>query len=198
MKNFTVDGYVSSTVMRSLRIYFEPLIGFFGTKYIYRIKEGGDAEGGRNDNNQHQHFQGGSLGETSQVGGQEEGKQSAFPLELGPKENLYQEVFPVSEFSVPAVSPYVAPMGDAEEEMARIWQDLLGLERVGRYDNFLELGGDSLQCVRLVISIREQFQVDIPIRLIFEKPMFSDMSEWVFSNKSKILKSDEKAGTHII
>ncbi len=50
---------------------------------------------------------------------------------------------------------YEAPQGEIEQQLAAIWQDLLGVERVGRYDHFFELGGHSLMAVRLLTRLRE-------------------------------------------
>ena len=51
---------------------------------------------------------------------------------------------------------YEAPQGEIEQQLAAIWQDLLGVERVGRYDHFFELGGHSLMAVRLLVRLRKQ------------------------------------------
>ncbi len=49
-----------------------------------------------------------------------------------------------------ATAPYESPQGETEQQVARIWQELLGRERVGRKDNFFELGGHSLLSVSLL------------------------------------------------
>src|SRR5262249_31723547 len=49
---------------------------------------------------------------------------------------------------------YVAPSSPAEESLARIWQDVLGVERVGAHDNFFELGGDSILSIQVVARAR--------------------------------------------
>jgi amino acid adenylation domain-containing protein/non-ribosomal peptide synthase protein (TIGR01720 family) len=50
---------------------------------------------------------------------------------------------------------YVAPRTSVEQELARIWQEVLGLERVGITDNFFELGGDSIVSIQIVARARE-------------------------------------------
>jgi hypothetical protein len=50
---------------------------------------------------------------------------------------------------------YVAPRNQLEESLALIWQDLLGLERVGINDNFFELGGDSIVTIQVVSRARK-------------------------------------------
>ena len=51
---------------------------------------------------------------------------------------------------------YEAPQGDAEEALAAIWREVLGVAQVGRGDNFFELGGDSLLSLKLIARIRKQ------------------------------------------
>ena len=54
---------------------------------------------------------------------------------------------------------YEAPQGQTEVLLASIWSDLLGVERVGRYDNFFALGGHSLLAVRVLSRVREALGV---------------------------------------
>lgn len=69
-----------------------------------------------------------------------------------------------------AAPDYVAPSGPAEERLAEIWQDLLGLDRVGVNDNFVALGGHSLTAARLVGEVRAAFGVELPLPAVFEQP----------------------------
>ena len=63
---------------------------------------------------------------------------------------------------------YVPPRSATEERIAGIWQDLLGIDRVGIEDDFFALGGHSLLATRLLARLREAFRVDIPLRSIFD------------------------------
>lgn len=72
--------------------------------------------------------------------------------------------------------PYVAPRGPIEEALAEGYGEILGLTRVGIRGHFFELGGHSLLAVQLVSRLREMFQHDIPLRLIFENPTVSAMA----------------------
>ncbi|MEW6734247.1 MAG: SDR family NAD(P)-dependent oxidoreductase [Acidobacteriota bacterium] len=67
-------------------------------------------------------------------------------------------------------SVYVAPRDDMEETIARLWQELLAVEEVGIFDNFFELGGHSLLATRIVGRLRDTFQIDLPLRKLFEMP----------------------------
>jgi acyl carrier protein len=65
---------------------------------------------------------------------------------------------------------FIAPRTELEEAIAKIWAEVLGIERVGISDNFFELGGHSLLATRIISSIREQFKVELPLRRLFETP----------------------------
>jgi acyl carrier protein len=65
---------------------------------------------------------------------------------------------------------YLAPRNKAEVEVAKIWQDLLGLEKVGMKDNFFELGGHSLLVLRMVGRLRKQFAGPISVVDVFQHP----------------------------
>ena len=57
-----------------------------------------------------------------------------------------------------------------EEMVAGIWSEALGVERVGVEDNFFELGGHSLLATRIISRIRDAFDVELPLRAMFESP----------------------------
>ncbi|MFG2916967.1 amino acid adenylation domain-containing protein [Kitasatospora sp. NPDC048298] len=67
-----------------------------------------------------------------------------------------------------APAGYVAPRTDAEQLVTELWQEVLGVPRVGVFDDFLALGGDSLLVTRVAARIRAGLGLDIPIRDVFE------------------------------
>jgi NAD(P)-dependent dehydrogenase (short-subunit alcohol dehydrogenase family)/acyl carrier protein len=71
---------------------------------------------------------------------------------------------------------YVPAGNDMEASIEKIWQDLLGLDRVGMTDNFFELGGHSLLATQMVTRIRSTFNVEVSVRSIFEAPTISQLS----------------------
>jgi acyl transferase domain-containing protein len=85
---------------------------------------------------------------------------------------------PASRYSRPELeTTYVAPRNDLERSIATIWQDLLGIEQVGVHDNFFGLGGHSLLIIQYLSRLRQTFQVEIPIRALFEKPTIVEQGE---------------------
>lgn len=66
--------------------------------------------------------------------------------------------------------PFIAPRTQTEIELAQICSDLLKVEAVSLDSNFFEMGGNSLLATQFTARIREQFQVEIPLRTLFEQP----------------------------
>ncbi|WP_372724307.1 amino acid adenylation domain-containing protein, partial [Immundisolibacter sp.] len=66
--------------------------------------------------------------------------------------------------------PYEAPQSDLERQLAAIWSQVLGIERIGRHDNFFDLGGHSLLAVRVIGQVRARHQVELSLRALFGEP----------------------------
>ncbi|AFZ12486.1 amino acid adenylation domain protein [Crinalium epipsammum PCC 9333] len=73
----------------------------------------------------------------------------------------------------------VAPRTPREEQLARIWAEVLGVEQVGIYNNFFELGGHSLLSVKLISQIKEIFRVKLPLYSFFENPTVAGLSQLI-------------------
>ena len=65
---------------------------------------------------------------------------------------------------------FEAPAEGSEQQVAAIWRDMLGLEKVGANDNFFELGGHSLLAIQVTSRLREMVQRDVPVRMLFDYP----------------------------
>jgi amino acid adenylation domain-containing protein len=75
---------------------------------------------------------------------------------------------------------YVAPRDEIEEEITRIWAELLGLERVGVDDDFFELGGHSLLATQVIMRVRRTYG-DVPLQAMFMSPTPAGLAEVVRS-----------------
>jgi acyl transferase domain-containing protein/acyl carrier protein len=76
-------------------------------------------------------------------------------------------------------SAYVAPRDEVEQQVANIWQQLLGLDSVGVHDNFFELGGHSLLATQIAARLRDAFPVELPLRRLFDAPTVAQLAEVV-------------------
>jgi acyl carrier protein len=76
-----------------------------------------------------------------------------------------------------ASGEYRAPQTALEKVLARIFSEVLGVARVGAFDNFFELGGHSLRGTQVASRVREVFQIELPLRRIFEEPTVSGLAQ---------------------
>ena len=74
---------------------------------------------------------------------------------------------------------YGPPRDETEQRVARIWQDVLGIDAIGIHDNFALLGGHSLLAIRIVVDLRRAFQLDLSIRTLFDAPTIALLSDCI-------------------
>ncbi|GCF10053.1 non-ribosomal peptide synthetase/type I polyketide synthase [Dictyobacter arantiisoli] len=92
--------------------------------------------------------------------------------------------FALSEEPVQVQTRADAPRNELEEGVVRIWQEVLGIKRIGIYDNFFELGGHSLLATEMVFRIRTDFQADVALRSLSETPTIAGMAAAIAEHKS--------------
>jgi len=89
---------------------------------------------------------------------------------------------------------YVAPRNDIEENIADIWKDLLGLEKIGVNDSFFDLGGHSLLAIQVISRLRETFPVAVEMRnLLFEAPTVAKIAAVIAEQLPQESELDEMA-----
>ncbi|WP_239688202.1 condensation domain-containing protein, partial [Pseudomonas asplenii] len=96
-----------------------------------------------------------------------------FPLTANGK--IDRRALPVPDLAALVSRGYEAPQGDIEIRLAGIWQELLGIEKVGRHDHFFELGGHSLLAVSLVGRMR-QVGLRADVRVLFDQPTLAALA----------------------
>ncbi|MFN6563694.1 MAG: non-ribosomal peptide synthetase [Nostoc sp. ChiSLP01] len=112
-------------------------------------------------------------------------------LPLTPNGKIDRRALPTPETISFNYQDYVAPRSQLEELLAEIWAKVLGKEQVGIRDNFFELGGHSLLATVLTSRIRDTFQIDLPVRNLFEAPTveqlakYIDAKSWVAKGRSQ-------------
>lgn len=74
---------------------------------------------------------------------------------------------------------FVPPRTPIETQLAQIWGQVLNLDRVGLNDNFFELGGHSLNATQLVSRVGKAFQVELPLRSLFDSPTLATQAETI-------------------
>ena len=82
------------------------------------------------------------------------------------------------------------PRTPVEEEILSIWQESLGVEKIGVQDDFLALGGDSIQAARILLRINERFSMDLQISDIFTTSTVASMANLVKVKKDQAAEHD--------
>jgi amino acid adenylation domain-containing protein len=72
--------------------------------------------------------------------------------------------------------PIVPPQTPEEEILVNIWAGVLGRESLNIHDDFFDLGGHSLLATQVIARVRESFQVELPLRALFESPTIAGMA----------------------
>ncbi|MFV8549780.1 amino acid adenylation domain-containing protein, partial [Ralstonia pseudosolanacearum] len=108
-------------------------------------------------------------------------------LPLTPNGKLDRKGLPAPEGQAYASTAYEAPQGEVEQTLAGIWQTLLGVERVGRHDDFFALGGHSLQAVRLVAQVRTQLGAELGLTELFAQPSLSAVAQAIVRGQGTAL-----------
>jgi amino acid adenylation domain-containing protein len=99
-------------------------------------------------------------------------------LPLTPNGKVDRKALPVPEQSRPElVIEFVAPRTPVEETIAKICSGVLGLERVGVEDNFFEIGGHSLLATQVLSRVKEEFQVELNLRDLFQMPTVAGLAQ---------------------
>src|SRR6185369_17983781 len=78
-----------------------------------------------------------------------------------------------------SATTYQSPQTETETRIAKIWQDVLQLERVGTRDNFFDLGGHSLLLIQVRNTLEPMFERSIPATTLLEHPTISSLAAFL-------------------
>ena len=105
-------------------------------------------------------------------------------LPLTPNGKVDRRVLPAPDNTTQSET-FLAPRTPEEEKIAEIWADVLNIKPIGVETNFFDLGGHSLLATRIVTRIREEFCLNIPLRVLFDSPTIAGLAEHVANARAQ-------------
>jgi FkbH-like protein len=90
--------------------------------------------------------------------------------ELATVDQILEQIAARKRRVTASAAPSAAPRTDLERRLAALWSDLLGVAPVGVHDSFFDLGGHSLLAVQLLSRVRQSFDVDLSLEVVYDGP----------------------------
>nr|WP_225872653.1 non-ribosomal peptide synthetase/type I polyketide synthase [Pedobacter frigoris] len=117
-----------------------------------------------------------------------------------------RKALPLPDLQRPELSiPYSAPISATEIRIAALWAELLQLNRIGRNDNFFEVGGNSLLAVKSVTELKKRYEEVLPITKLYQYPTVSGIGDYLENKETisrfvplKIGRSEKKKDVAVI
>ncbi|MGH8772238.1 MAG: phosphopantetheine-binding protein, partial [Burkholderiales bacterium] len=104
-----------------------------------------------------------------------------------------RKALPAPERSVGSEQDFVAPRTPTEQMLADIWGEVLKADKVCIHDNFFDLGGHSLLATRVISRIRKTFNIQLPLRSLFEAPTVVLLAQVVERTLMETISDEEMA-----
>ncbi len=108
----------------------------------------------------------------------------SFPLTASGK--VARRLLPPPERGIMQAENLVLPRTPVEETIAMIWSDLFSIKQISIHDDFFGLGGHSLIATQLMARLNEAFELELPVRTIFDRPTIADLSTLIVEKRSEI------------
>jgi len=113
-------------------------------------------------------------------------------LPLLPNGKIDRRALPAADNARPALDiPFTPPRTSVEKTLAEIWSKVLSVDLIGIYDNFFDLGGQSLAATRVVSHVIKKFQLELPLQLLFQSPTVAEMASVISEHQEKKLGAEE-------
>ncbi|TCP67308.1 non-ribosomal peptide synthetase [Baia soyae] len=100
-------------------------------------------------------------------------------LPLTPSGKVDKRALPEPNIEDQIHKKYMAPTNEEEMTIAEIFQEILGIERVGIDDHFFELGGHSLKATMLILHVHKKLEVELPMHVVFNRPTVKEIAEYI-------------------
>jgi acyl carrier protein len=116
-------------------------------------------------------------------------------MPLTPSGKINRRALPEPDESARAVvEEFVAPRTAVEAIVAKVWREILSVERVGVNDNFFDLGGHSLLATQVVSRLKTSFKNNLPLRSLFESPTVAELSAAIVALEKQPGQAEKIAG----
>ena len=113
-------------------------------------------------------------------------------MPLTPNGKIDRQALPPPDTVRPELdTAYAPPRTPLERQLAELWETVLGLERVGIYDNFFDLGGHSIAASRVVSHLMQALQLETPLQALLRSPTIAEMAEVITRSQTKQLSEAE-------
>ncbi|MCK4261415.1 MAG: amino acid adenylation domain-containing protein, partial [Halanaerobiales bacterium] len=112
-------------------------------------------------------------------------------IPLTPNGKIDKKALPKPDDSIKTGREYVAPRNEIEEKLIGIWSEVLVVENIGINDNFFELGGHSLKATSFVAKAFKEFNVELPLSIVFKTPILKELAEYIRGEEKTIYASIE-------
>ncbi|WP_008315086.1 non-ribosomal peptide synthetase [Leptolyngbya sp. PCC 6406] len=120
-------------------------------------------------------------------------------LPLTPNGKVDRKQLPRPEKDANAQTRFAVPETETEQQVAAIWCDVLGVNAVGRHDNFFDLGGHSLLAVQIVVQLQQVFAINLRMPALFEHPTVATLAShieticWAAATPATAMTADDDA-----
>lgn len=98
---------------------------------------------------------------------------------------INRNALPISQIGVEVKEDYLAPRTALEQVLAKIFSEILSLERVGANDSFFDLGGHSLLATQVLSRVREAFHFEVPLRKLFKAPTVVGLAAAILEDEAE-------------
>ena len=112
-------------------------------------------------------------------------------LPLTPNGKLNRKQLPDPNLNLRSHTEYVVPQTDTEQKIAMVWKEVLQVSEIGIYDNFFEVGGNSLLLVQINSKLQEIFDTSLTVVDLLEYPNIHLLSQYINDTGSEITVSND-------